>query len=69
MCDERNGGEGGEGGEGASCSNADSDWVNCPVCRSNVRGDDRIINSHLGICLSRLLNCVFMLELSFCIFD
>lgn len=48
MCDERNGG-GGEG-EGSSCSNVDSDWVICPVCQSNVRGDDRIINSHLGIC-------------------
>ncbi|KAK1390926.1 Fanconi-associated nuclease [Heracleum sosnowskyi] len=53
LSDERSGGE----GDGSSCSNAVevsvSDWVTCPVCRSNVRGDDRIINSHLDDCLTR----------------
>ncbi|KAL8122270.1 hypothetical protein AgCh_018858 [Apium graveolens] len=59
LSDERNGGEGegGGGGEGYSNtkmdSDSDSDWVTCPVCQSNVRGDDGIINSHLDDCLAR----------------
>ncbi|WOH07871.1 hypothetical protein DCAR_0727305 [Daucus carota subsp. sativus] len=48
VSDERN------GGEGSSCSNAvASDWVTCPVCHNNIRGDDRTINSHLDNCLAR----------------
>lgn len=27
----------------------DCDWVTCPVCGNKVRGEDYMINSHLGI--------------------
>eukprot|EP00257_Ricinus_communis_P025532 XP_025012946.1 fanconi-associated nuclease 1 homolog [Ricinus communis] len=27
------------------------DWVLCPVCGSRIRGQDSVINSHLGICI------------------
>lgn len=39
------------------------DWVPCPVCGSTIRGEDYMINSHLGIYLFIDLFCIVYLIL------
>lgn len=39
----------GEVEEGLVENTSTSDWVTCPVCGCKVRGEDYMINSHLGM--------------------
>ncbi|XP_009592314.1 fanconi-associated nuclease 1 homolog isoform X2 [Nicotiana tomentosiformis] len=48
----------------------EEEWVDCPVCGKKIRGEDRVINSHLDKCLTRgskrkLSQCT-LFQLNFC---
>nr|XP_016499777.1 PREDICTED: fanconi-associated nuclease 1 homolog isoform X2 [Nicotiana tabacum] len=48
----------------------EEEWVDCPVCGKKIRGEDRVVNSHLDKCLARgskrkLSQCT-LFQLNFC---
>lgn len=59
------GGGGDDDGVGSVAETCASDWVTCPVCGNTVRGEDYMINSHLGLYLLQIFVWIHFLYYCF----